>query len=423
MAILIDKPLWWHRGERWSHLVSDVSYDELHAFVARLGVPRRAFQGDHYDIPERYWQQCVDLGAVPTDSRVLVRRLRAAGLRKRPVRRIAARVTVYRPMKAVPGNLPVSEGWVYEIKWDGMRALVSNDDDGVTAYSSRGNDITQRFPELQDLREALGSTDAVLDGELVTLGDDGLPDFGRLQSRMHLDRAHDVERRRHEVPVVFIVFDLLRFDGTETLRLPLADRRRLLETALEPGRSWQLSTLHTDGGTELLDVVRERGMEGVVAKKLSSTYTPGLRSPDWVKVKPRRRQELVVGGWVSGEGQRDNTIGALLVGHYDDEGLRYAGRVGSGLTDAEAKALLTSFEPYRESSTRSGAFVDPVPPVRGRSLHFVEPRIAVEVAFAEWTNEGNLRHPVYLGRRIDVDPQDITREPGPGDHAAPSPES
>lgn len=412
MAILIDKPLWWHRGERWAHLASDASYDELHAFADALGVPRRGFHGDHYDIPERYWQTCVDLGAIPTDSRSLVRKLRDAGLRKRPSRTVNTRATSYSPMKAVPGNLPAGDGWGFEIKWDGMRAVVTAGADGVRAHSSRLNDITHRFPELQALGDIFGQTDAVLDGEIVAFGDNGLPSFGRLQSRMHLDRPHDIEQRHRTVPVVYVIFDLLRFDGTETLRLPLTDRRRLLESVLEPGPTWQLSTLHTDGGPELLGVVQDRGMEGLVAKRLTSNYSPGQRSPDWVKVKPRRRQELVVGGWLSGVDHRSDTIAAVLVGYYDDEGLRFAGRVGSGLDDDEVSALRTSLD---HTTLTSSPFVDPIEVVRGRSVHFVEPQLVVEVAFGEWTSEGRLRHPVYVGRRADVDPAAVTREPEPID--------
>ena len=206
--------------------------------------------------------------------------------------------------------------------------------------------------------------------------------------------------------MVFVVFDLLRVDGTETLPLPFADRRRLLESLVEPGPTWQLSTLHLEGGTELVEAVAERGMEGVIAKRLSSTYRPGTRTAEWVKVKPRRRQEFVVGGWVSGAGERSGTIGALVVGYYDDDGLRHAGRVGSGLTDSEMQALATTFHERDRSP-----FVDPVDRVRGRALHFVEPTVVVEVAFGEWTSDGNLRHPVYLGRRIDIDPLLVRREP------------
>ncbi|MEM7284946.1 MAG: non-homologous end-joining DNA ligase [Actinomycetota bacterium] len=312
-----------------------------------------------------------------------------------------------KPMKAVAGRLPVGDGWAYEIKWDGMRAIAALGDGGVRARSSRLNDITPRFPELQPLAETL-AVDAVLDGELVAMGDDGLPSFSRMQGRMHLDRPHDIARKSVEIPIVYVVFDVLAIDGTDTLRLPYEQRRQLLEQILEPGPTWQLATVHREEPEALLDAVVERGMEGLVAKRLTSTYQPGARSADWVKVKPRRRQELVVGGLLSGEGDRLGSVAAVLVGYHDETGLRFAGRVGSGLTDAEGRELVQRTSPQVDSP-----FVDDVPGVRGRTITFVEPELVVEVAFGEWTPDDNLRHPVYLGRRTDVDPTFVPREPDP----------
>lgn len=312
-----------------------------------------------------------------------------------------------KPMKAVAGRLPAGDGWSYEIKWDGMRAVTACSPGGVRAHSSRLNDITPRFPELAPLADQFG-VDVVLDGELVAMGDDGLPSFSRLQGRMHLDRPHDIASKAAETPVVYVVFDVLSIDGTETFPLPYDQRRQLLEQLLEAGPSWQLASTHRDDPRALLDAVVERGMEGLVAKRITSTYQPGARSPDWVKIKPRRRQELVVGGLLSGDGGRTGSVAAVLVGYHDDQGLRFAGRVGSGLTDDEGRRLLALTRPTAESP-----FVDDVPGVRGRTITFVEPDIVAEVAFGEWTPDDNLRHPVYLGRRADVDPTNVPREPDP----------
>ena len=312
-----------------------------------------------------------------------------------------------RPMKAVAGRLPVGDGWAYEIKWDGMRAIAAYDDAGVRAHSSRLNDITARFPELELLHDSL-AVDVVLDGELVALGDDGLPSFSRLQGRMHLDRPHDIARKAAEIPLVYVVFDVLGIDGQETFPLPYDQRRQLLQQVVEPGPSWQLASVYHEEPHALLDAVVERGMEGLVAKRRTSTYQPGARSSDWVKVKPRRRQELVVGGLLSGEGGRAGSVAAVLVGYHDDRGLRFAGRVGSGLTDDEGRELIDLARP-----TSTSPFVDDVAGVRGRTITFVEPEIVVEVAFGEWTPDDNLRHPVYLGRRADVDPTFVPREPDP----------
>lgn len=320
----------------------------------------------------------------------------------------------FAPMKAVSAPLPSGEGWAFEIKWDGMRAITTVGPDGVRAHSTRGNDITPRFPELADLADAAGGLTAVLDGELVALDDSGLPSFSRLQSRMHLDRAADIERRRIEVPVVYVVFDLLQLDGKNTVGLTYDQRRDLLESVVEPGPTLQLASVHREGGAELLAAVAERGMEGIVAKRVTSTYQPGSRSPDWVKVKARRRQEFVVGGWLSGDGERTGTIAALLLGYHDDTGLRFAGRVGSGLSDALVADLRTVLT---DLTATDSPFVDPVDGVRGRVITFVRPEVVVEVEFGEWTPDGSLRHPAYLGRRAEVDPQDVVREPDPAPEA------
>ena len=323
----------------------------------------------------------------------------------------------FAPMKATSDRLPLGPGWAYEIKWDGMRALTTVEPDGqVSAYSSRGNRITTRFPELRDLANATGGLAVALDGEIVALDDRGLPSFSRLQGRMHLDRANDIARQRLEIPVIYVVFDLLHLDGVDTVGLGYDQRRQLLETLVEPGPTWQLASVHHDRGAELLAAVAERGMEGIVAKRRTSTYKAGQRSHDWVKVKVRRRQEFVVGGWMSGEGARAATIGGLLVGYHAAGEFRFAGRVGSGLSDDTSRLLLDQF---RSTELKTSPFTDEVDSVRGRQITFVEPATVIEVEFGEWTPIGHLRHPVYVGRRADVDPTEVIREPDP----APGPQA
>lgn len=320
-------------------------------------------------------------------------------------------------MKATSDRLPIGKDWAYEIKWDGMRALTVLSGAGqVSAYSSRGNDITARFPELADLSQLVAQLTVVLDGEIVALDDNGLPSFSRLQGRMHLDRPHDIAHRRVEIPVIYVIFDVLHLDGSDTIGLGYDQRRQLLETLVEPGPTWQLASVHREGGAELLAAVAERGMEGIVAKRVTSTYQPGQRSPDWAKVKARRRQEFVVGGWMSGEGARAAGIGGLLIGYRAEGQLRFAGRVGSGLSDETPRALLDRFE---SRIVDASPFTDEVATLSGRTITFVEPDTAIEVEFGEWTPIGHLRHPVYLGRRADVDPLDVIREPDP----APGPQA
>lgn len=315
------------------------------------------------------------------------------------------------PMKAVAGDLPSGDGWAYEIKWDGMRALAFVDRASVRVVSSNERDVTASWPELAGLAEALPATTAVLDGELVATDDEGRPSFGRLQQRMHIANPAEARRRAAEVPVTYVVFDLLHLDGHDLTSLPLQDRRRLLEQVLEPAPSWRLSPLHDDGEA-LVAVAEAHGLEGVVAKRLESTYDPGRRTRTWLKVKTRRRQELVVGGWLAGEGGRSGRIGALLVGYHDAPGdggpLRYAGRVGTGFTDAELVRLAGLFAPL----TSDHCPFDPAPPradlVKGAT--WLQPDLVAELEFAEWTDDGRLRHPSYLGLRNDKAAADVTRD-------------
>lgn len=311
-------------------------------------------------------------------------------------------------MRAVSGRLPEGDGWGYEIKWDGMRLLAEvGPDDRVRLLSSRGNVVTHRFPELSQLPSGLHAGSATLDGELVAFDDQGRPSFGRLQHRIHLDDAAAVRSATADVPVAFVAFDLLTLDGNSITALPLIERRRALEAVLEPGPAWRLSHLHLGDGAELLDAVREAGLEGVVAKRLDSGYALGKRSPSWVKTKIRRRQEFVVGGWAPGLRSRHDRIGALLVGYYEDGALRFAGRVGSGLTQRDLAELPELLGPDLDTSP----FEPPPDALGAEGAHWVRPDMVVEVAFAEWSADRRLRHPAFLGRHADRDPRSVHREP------------
>lgn len=312
-----------------------------------------------------------------------------------------------RPMKATPGPLPTGDEWVYEVKWDGMRLVVSVGEGRVALHSANGKDATTSYPELAALGDALGVGSAVLDGEVVAFDADGRPDFGRIQQRMHVGNPRRAAELATTVPVVLCLFDLLALDGNDVTALPLTERRRLLEALLATGPHWQVPAAYDDGEA-LLDAAEERGLEGVVAKRRDSTYHPGTRTRAWVKVKVRRRQEFVVGGWGSGDGDRAGRIGGLLVGYHDEPGgpLRYAGRVGSGLTGPEIDALAGLL-----TATGECPF-DPPPPRDHRGdVAWVRPTVVVEVEYGEWTADGRLRHPTYRGRRGDVDPDEVTAAP------------
>lgn len=314
-------------------------------------------------------------------------------------------------MKATSGTLPRGSGWVYELKWDGMRVLTEVGPAGVRAWSSNGKDVTVSFPELGALGPALAPVECVLDGEVVALDAAGRPSFTRLQHRMHVTVPTEARRRAQEVPVEYVVFDLLGLGGHDTTGLAWADRHRLLQGLAEdlpPGIDVAQAF---EDGEALLAATRARGLEGIIAKRVDSTYVPGGRTRSWVKVKVRRQQEVVVGGWAPGEGSRSGGLGSLLIGVHDAPGapeLRYGGRVGSGFTGAELRRMEQVLRPLEIDECP----FTPVPPaLYVRGSHWVRPEVVAEVAYGEWTDDGRLRHPVYLGQRDDVDPANVIREP------------
>ncbi len=307
-------------------------------------------------------------------------------------------------MLAVPGPLPGDEArWAFEVKWDGVRALAWVDGPGgkLCLRSRSRTDITGRYPELGSLAAAADRGRWVLDGEIVCFDDDGMPDFERLQRRMHLGDPTPARVRRD--PVCYLAFDLLWLDGSSTLERPYAERRRALDRLGLDGPAWQIPGAHVGDGTAVLEATSRRGLEGVVAKRLTSTYQPGRRSRAWVKVKHEHRQELVVGGWRPGTGARTGQVGALLVGYHDASGLRCAGGVGTGFTGVELERLGRLLTPLRRSDS---PFVDPVP----GAAEFVDPELVVEVAFTGWMEDGALRHPSYKGLRDDRDPAEVRRQ-------------
>lgn len=314
------------------------------------------------------------------------------------------------PMKATAGDLPTGDGWRHEVKWDGMRAVVDVRDGHLRLQSANGKDATASFPELEGLAGALGVRSAVLDGEIVAFDDAGRPSFGRLQQRMHVGDRRAAAARAEVVPTVLVLFDLLELEGRSLVDLPWSERRRLLQSLVEPGPHWQVPAAHEDGPA-LLDAARANGLEGIISKRVDSTYRPGSRTREWVKVKVRRRQELVVGGWAPGKGSRGTTIGGLLVGYHDEPGsepLRYAGRVGSGLTQSELAVLEARFA---DLAVDACPFDPPPPRTHAAGATWLRPELVVEVEYAEWTSEGRLRHPTYAGRRIDKDAADVTAAP------------
>lgn len=315
------------------------------------------------------------------------------------------------PMAATLSRLPAKdEGWGYEIKWDGVRAIGYGEPGRLRLVSRSMRDITQQYPEIGPLARDLGARHVVLDGEIVAFDSQGRPSFQRLQPRMHVKSESEIRRRRTETPVTYVIFDLLYVDGRSLMGEPYEVRRRELETLGLRGPSWQVPSYQRGEGKAFLAASRDRGLEGIVAKRLDSSYQPGRRSLDWLKVKNVRRQEVVIGGWVAGQGRREGELGALLVGYYDEDGaeprLRFAGKVGTGFDAAALRLLRDRLEPLRADHS----------PFTGRQPQkdavFVEPRLVCEVEFSEWTGSGTLRHPSYQGLRDDKRPTDVVREVG-----------
>jgi bifunctional non-homologous end joining protein LigD len=310
------------------------------------------------------------------------------------------------PMLARPGTLPHDpERWSFEVKWDGVRALAYVQPGRLALESRNQNDITASYPEVRGLLTQLGMHEVVLDGELVAFDDGGRPSFGRLQTRMHVTSPAAVKRLAATTPVVYAIFDLLHLDGESLLALPYSKRRARLTELELGGSAWRLPDIHPGRGAELLEATRLQGLEGVIAKRLDSRYEPGARNGSWLKLKHTRRQELVIGGWLPGEGRRTERVGALLAGYYDGDQLRFAGRVGTGFTEATLDELAARLAPLAVDATPFSP-----PPKLPRNARFVEPELVAEVEFTEWTKDGVMRAPSFKGLRDDKPAADVIRE-------------
>jgi bifunctional non-homologous end joining protein LigD len=313
------------------------------------------------------------------------------------------------PMMARTGTLPRDdENWAFEVKWDGVRAVCHSEPGRMRLHSRNLLDITPRYPEVGRLNRALSHHRAILDGEIVALDAEGRPSFGALQRRMHVGSESTVRRLAKEAPVTYIIFDLLWLDGHSLMDLPYSERRaRLAELELGDNGRWRVPDYVAGHGQQLLSATEQQGLEGVIAKRLDSPYEPGRRTPCWLKIKNVDRQEVVVGGWVPGDGKRRDRIGALLVGVRDDDGsLRHVGRVGTGFTEAELDRLADKLRPLeREDSPFA-----PGGPKIPRGAVFAEPELVAEVEFREWTDGGQLRAPSYKGLRDDKPAELVVRE-------------
>ena len=313
------------------------------------------------------------------------------------------------PMMASPGPMPSGPGWSYEMKWDGIRVIAEIDEGVCRLWSRNSRDVSAGYPELVGLAKASGlQPPAVLDGEIVTLDENGAPSFGLLQRRMHVRDPRHLAQLINQVPVSVRVFDVLRFDGRSLLEATYDDRRALLESLDIDDPFWEVPQVYSDG-EQALDLSASTGLEGVVAKRRKSRYLPGKRSSDWVKVKPVLTRDVILCGWHPGEGNREGRIGSLYCGAYLEPGgeLVLIGKVGSGLDfailevlGAELAALEIDHPPFDVSS---------VPTSDRRAAHWLDPLLVAEVTYSGWAGDGRLRHPVWRGLRLDIDPESVLR--------------
>ena len=299
------------------------------------------------------------------------------------------------------------DAWGFEFKWDGIRAISFVEGGRVKLQSRTGEDITPRYPEVHPMGRALGSNEVILDGEIVALDAKGRPSFEEIQQRMGLTAESEIRRKMKEVPVTYMLFDIMWQDGHSLLQQPYTDRRRALDKLKLGGAAWQTPPFEKGSGQTMLEASAKSGLEGVVAKRLDSKYEPGRRSGAWVKVKNRNRQELVIGGWLDGEGKRRGYPGALLVGYYEKAKFVYAGKVGTGFTDQTLDKLNQMLQPL---ATDKSPFEAGSSPPRG--AHFVKPKVVAEFEFVEWTRGGQLRAPAFKGFRVDKLAREVVREGG-----------
>ena len=329
-----------------------------------------------------------------------------------PRREVAARSQSFM-LATLDERAPSDKGWLFEIKFDGVRVLAARRGEQVELYGRSGQLITGRYPDLVRTLLALPVEHFVIDGEIVALDESGRPSFQRLQPRMALTDPREIEAAAARVPVEGVFFDCLALDGRDLRRLPLTRRKDCLRLLVPP-----LGPVHyvdhvLEHGPAFLEAANEQRLEGIVAKRAASAYAGG-RSRDWIKVKCQRRREFVIGGYTDPQGSRGH-FGALHIGVYDGPRLVYVSKVGTGFDQAGLKNLWEKLQPLARATPPFDAGAVP----KGKSHHWVEPRLVCEVRFSDWTNDGGLRHPTFIGLRSDKRPEECRREAIEASHSSP----
>jgi bifunctional non-homologous end joining protein LigD len=391
------KPHEGEHGEPWLLFKDHDEYSdpkwavEDHAESVKSGLTLAQLQQKRKDAP--IWKSN---RAASADGTAVKRAARAKAAHADPIPRTV------KPMLTTLIDAPFDDAdWVFELKWDGYRAIAVIEKDALTLTSRNGKDLLHQFPEMKELARAFRSIPVVVDGELCVLDAEGRPNFQALQSRDKTEPRG--QTRRKPSPVTFVVFDLLYADGRDLRERPLEERKRLLEAIVVPDRGVLYSKHVLGTGKQLYTLAEKRGLEGIVGKLRTSPYR-STRSREWVKIKAKRRQELVIGGWTEPRGSRKE-FGALLVGYYDGDVMKYAGHVGTGFDAKLLRDLMARLKPL---ARKTSPFADA--PKTNTPAHWVKPQLVAEITFAEWTREGILRQPVFLGLRIDKDATSVVRE-------------
>jgi bifunctional non-homologous end joining protein LigD len=308
------------------------------------------------------------------------------------------------PMKAtIADRPPRGEDWLFEIKWDGVRAIAFIDQEEVRLQSRTGVRCERQYPELAVMPHHVAGSQAILDGEIAVLDPKGVSQFHLIQPRIANTDPNSIAHLSRSTPVVYFAFDLLYLDGYDLTKVELSKRRELLEQVLTPGGNIRISEAFPNAGEHLLDAARENGLEGIIAKHARSFYEP-RRSRDWVKIKITGEQEFVIGGYTEPQGDREY-FGALVLGVYDDGKLRWVGNVGTGF---DQKMLAHIYSRLRPLVTDRPPFAERPKPDRG--MTWVKPELVAQVRFTHWTQDGRLRAPVFLGLRNDKPSQEVERE-------------
>jgi bifunctional non-homologous end joining protein LigD len=320
-----------------------------------------------------------------------------------PRREVPARTQPFM-LATLADRPPSGEGWLFEIKFDGIRVLAARRGAGIELYGRSGQLITGRYPDLVRALLALPVEQFLIDGEIVALDESGRPSFQRLQPRMALTNPREIEGAAARIPVEGVFFDCLALGGHDLRRLPLTQRKECLRLLVPPlGPVHYVDHVEGDGQA-FLEAASEQRLEGIVAKRAGRAYDGG-RSRDWIKIKSQRGQEFVIGGYTDPQGSRGH-FGALHLGLYDDGRLTYVSKVGTGFDEAGLKSLWEKLQPLARATPPFDTGEIP----KGRSHHWVEPKLVCDVRFSDWTEDGGIRHPIFMRLRSDKRPEDCRRE-------------